>query len=196
MSAITLIFRFRPSRSPAYHEALTLAQRGRLTTVQQGKTTWYESSFALPSSPDVVDTMLRLTDLMKGVRGCGWYLNGRLSKRAWRVLRCYRESLAVTDLRAHCWSKVNLIQRLPHVRVGRSGTIPIRTSFVESTYFPCRLATYIYADFDIGHPASLRAQAEATLVREGCEWCPSLRLDEWELRYGNPKPVISDQDVD
>lgn len=129
-----------------------------------------------------------------------------------RVLNCYYHSLQCSDPRGYCWVPIFLrgkkrTRPVDHdfeIARGAGGAyLSELTEFAQEIkaedeaeeadrkpeppwYFPCRLAQPRAYDLNRSHPASIRSQTDSVLVREGCHWCPQLRLlDEWDIRYGH-----------
>lgn len=122
----------------------------------------------------------------------GWsttqvFSNGRLLGHASRVidvLRCYLESLACNDHRAHCFKVIS---------DPFSETAPGMTTFVQISLneppkpvkdvdryiFPCSRLNQWYA-LQRGHPSSAVDQIQAAGVRYECDWCPNFNPQDFK----------------
>ncbi len=196
---IELRFRFPHSRSPRLPLLVDLAKRGILTesSVKPGrrKVAMYEATFSLTDNPAEVDRLVQLCRLLRDLRHAELLVNGRRIT-PWKlepVLRCYQASLRVSDARAHCWVESTVIGAPLRVRLvadvvdGKVGEPEVERP-AGPWFFPCRLGASWTQLISLDHPSTLRAQVEAMIVERECDWCPSLRLDEWELNYGRVCP--------
>lgn len=177
---------------------LDLAQCGttRLLTIEglDGPFLLIETVFTL--SPDTAETIAKLIDSL-GRRHTDVTVNDRPIHldRLKPIIRCYRDSLLVSDPRAHCWKPRRLfmeeIDQPINYRLEYNDPCNQRTPSLTVTgrpptdrpywFFPCKYADAAASQIALIHPASLRAQTESALLQYDVHWCPRLLLDEWEL---------------
>jgi hypothetical protein len=157
----TITVRFLASRSSLLPWMLERARLGRYEAILIEGRAAHQTVFVLPCEDAVRAAAIELAQLLKHHKGFAW-VNGQAIDplRLAAVLRCYGQSLLVSDVRGHCWIPRGML------------------------LFPCREASGWAMHLRASHPASLRAQTEAVLVQRSCHWCPSLRLDQWELECG------------
>lgn len=122
----------------------------------------------------------------------GWattqvFSNGRLLGHASRVidvLRCYLESLACNDYRAHCFKVIP--DPFTETTPGMAAFLQI--SFQEPPkpakggdryIFPCSRLNQWYA-LQRDHPSSAVDQIQAASVRFECDWCPNLNPQDFK----------------
>lgn len=198
MTAVTISFRFPESRS---HDLPWLIERAKRGTFREQRTRMgtrevvlYETQFVLPSSLAELQPLIELTAMLRFARHGQIFVDGVQQEKVVfaGVLACYRQSLQVSDVRGHCWAPVQLYGE-PIIDVGivvktielkEQGLLPHELAVTRKHWlFPCRHAQ-TWGKLDPLHPATLRSQAEAVIVRRGCAWCPQLRIDEWEVDYG------------
>lgn len=131
-----------------------------------------------------------------------------------QTLECYERSLHCEDPIGYCWVPYKLrdpgdeaqrerewaaqLMRVATIATQmRDGSPEDDEDFDEEEpdvpptpaplwFFPCRQAAgqALIHPLTRRHPASLRSQVEAVLVERGCQWCPALRMNQWEEQYG------------
>lgn len=126
---------------------------------------------------------LALLNLMGGYKGLLIYSKGRAQEwaKALIVLRCYSESAACPDRRAHCSISVHKMSITKSSEpLSSSLTVQITPNYAMAKaqgmdyLFPCRLLAFNFGfKLQAGHPSSEADQIQAGAVREGCDWCPS-----------------------
>lgn len=171
-----ITFRFRQSRAKALAWLLALAQRGefRQQALAPGQTI-YESTFDIRDPQQLIWAFSLATGLIHEKTAEALVAGQTIAlPMAREVLRCYQQSGQVEDRRAYCY-----------VRHAFSDDPNPTTFFLDLTgekrwLFPCRCAIKQMHSVHPDHPAPIRDQVEAALVRGQSWWCPRLNLDEWE----------------
>jgi hypothetical protein len=123
----------------------------------------------------------------------GWtttqvFSNGRLLGHASRVidvLRCYLESLACTDYRAHCFkviqdpfSETTTSGMTAFIQISLEEPVNPTKVIVDQYIFPCSRLNQWYS-LQRGHPSSPVDQIQAASVRYECDWCPNLNPQDF-----------------
>ncbi len=173
---------FAKSRGIAYDAAINFARQAqRFETAMIGDTQYNFASFG--KTPNQVAIAISLLETLHGKTGVQVMAAGRRLAHAGvaiPALQCYLTSADLSDPRAHC-TMIVPVERL------RPDYEPKRAIFelnlfeekpaIEITSFPCRHLLNRGFKFQPGHPSTDAAQIEAAAAREGCGWCPNLKLD-------------------
>jgi hypothetical protein len=174
---------FPASRSAAYPSAVAIAKGApHYTEGDVGGRVMHFAAFT--GTRDGMRQAQALIQTMRGYKGLLIYAGGSLQQwaRTLHVLRCYVDSTACADSRAHCAISVHK-QSITFHGAG-SGVFDITPDFLQTRaqgnayLFPCRLlANNFLFKFQPGHPSSEEDQIQAAAVREGCSWCPN--FNQW-----------------
>lgn len=173
---MSLLFRFRHSRSDELPWLIELAKRGQFR--QQAlspKQIIYEAAFDL-IDPVQLAVAISLSTALVHDKKAEAFVAGQsigLSKvRA--VLLCYQQSWQVEDPHAFCWfhTGFSLEQTIFEWTLGDGAPKPF--------IFPCHLAANAVAGLHPQNSGSLAGQTDAALLRAEVRWCPRLAdLTDW-----------------
>jgi hypothetical protein len=179
-----LVVTFLHSTSIAYGAAVQIAigapHYGVLGT---GRGTMHVAGFE-PTREDAARA-LALLNLIREWKGVQAWCRGKQLIGHWNILKvldCYLAAESCADWRAHCVVTVDLERAREQPGGGGMGLFikvlepgqkpPTRPPPVQDyRAFPCRLAQPFFR-FDPRHPSSYADQAQASVVRQGCDWCP------------------------
>lgn len=149
-----LVVVFLHSTSPSYAAAVQIARGAtHFGVIGSGRGAMHVVGFE-PTREDAARA-LALLHLVGEWRGVQVWSRGRQLANAWatrKVLDCYVGAASCADWRAHCVVTIDVASR-------------------DARAFPCRLAAPWFR-FDRDHPSSYADQAQAAVVRQGCDWCP------------------------
>jgi len=185
-----LAIAFPRTNSQVYPLAVSIALgAAKHDTMNIGRTVTHLVAFA--RNRDDAGRALALLGYINTWKSIQIYAGGKLLQNigeATSVLRCYVESTACDDWRAHCLQVIDdpshTLVRPPSVRVtlsmsGTGQSSPEEEEEQPDRYmFPCRLL-YPTFRFQIDHPASFRNQIQAAAVSRGCDWCPHFKADHF-----------------
>ncbi len=149
-----LVVTFMHSTSIAYSAAVAIARGApRYAVLGEGRGAMHVAGF--DSTREDAARALALLNLIGEWKSVQAWCRGKQLIGHWnirKVLDCYLSAESCTDWRAHC-------------------VVTIDANGAGARAFPCRLAQPMFR-FDPNHPASYADQAQASVVRQGCDWCP------------------------
>ncbi len=185
---------FLRSRSDAFALAHEVARRAPLFVVRDLESLKiHVAGFA--ATFDGATEAMDLIHYVRGWRGTHFYAQGRMvigeMEQAFQlesVLKCFADSCAVRDYRAHCFRLIddpfnplapyrNFDHIAPYFR-------HYEAAATEGTYvFPCRHMLQWFRPQD-GHPASITDQIQAEGVARHCDVCPRFEPNDFLFREG------------
>jgi hypothetical protein len=181
---------FVNSRSGAFDLAMDVAKLAPLFVERDlDSMKVYVSGF--PKTRQGAALAMDLIHYVRGWKGAHFYAQGRMIIGEMRqaydleaVLRCFADSCAVDDFRAHCYRTIDTPYFPVHMRLKLEHIHPmfrhITAASDEGNFlFPCsHMLQWFEAQPE--HPASVRDQIQAEGVAKMCDACPRFNPDAFQ----------------
>lgn len=180
---------FMKSRSETFPWAMEVAAKAPLFAARDLETLKIYLAGFVPTFEGATQA-LNLVHYARGWKGTHFYAQGRMiigeMEQAFNlesVLRCFADSCAARDYRAHCFRLIDdpCDPLAPYRTFGNMG--PYFRHFeakadVGTYVFPCRhMLQWFRAQRD--HPASIQDQIQAEGVSKMCDVCPRFEPDDF-----------------
>jgi len=170
-----IIFAFPKSSSKYFDSALEIAKYAKYycENIMLGQKYFF---CGFDYSPLQVQSAMALHNYTSGWKGVHLFINNILREQYWvqNTLECYLKSLMTREPKYYCCSISNKFI----YNDSRNWIHPCRLVLLQQTYYK----------LTINNEIPLKDQIFAQAIRDKCEWCPSLNLD-------NLKPINHENSI-
>lgn len=163
-----MVVAFSKSNSPSYLRSVELARTATAyaETDDDGKPRHFAGFDMTPAG---ISAALYLMQLCRGIKGYNIFVDGvsfHDTFMAEWAMKCYAESGRCRDTRAHC-NKI-----MPSIYADVQGSHGLY--LIPCAHIAHRIKLYK------SHPSSPQDQIQAEAVRQSCDWCPNLHIDDFK----------------
>lgn len=183
-----IVIVFAHSKSINLKSALNIAeQAAHLNQIDADGTVFYMAAFSRTARQ--AGLAIAILSLVSGWKGSHVFVGGRASHDMYKtqsVLDCFQKSMYCKDHAAHCHTVITekSDQEYKPRKTGLFASLfgdkpePDNQPKPIKWIHPCRMAaSYYSSSLDPDHPSSFEDQLQAQVVRNECDWCPNLNID-------------------